>query len=269
MTATRSRPGHGIAFSSNYEFIAEPGRPSASCLSGSEPDSDPGLAGIPFAFEGVQAQTDGRRLHGEQRVQLGEAFGVVEELRVRLRPLPAPGSGLTPHERIRDTSRPVVERRRPSVAVGAATTDKTEAGQTFGAVAQRSSRDVVEEAFELGLRQHALLTEQREQTPVCIGDGRERVVPARPAHAAAATTRVDVYEDGTSIYSRARTRHAQTASSPAIRHVWACQSAADRLATARAAVTPPSTSSRRRPCVAPRPRTERPAARPLQLPEQR
>ncbi len=42
--------------------------------------------------------------------------------------------------------------------------------------------------FELGLRQHALLAEQREQTPVEIGEGRERVRPATPADEPAATT---------------------------------------------------------------------------------
>jgi hypothetical protein len=39
----------------------------------------------------------------------------------------------------------------------------------FCAVAQCAIRCVGVEAFELGLRQHALLAEQREQTPIEIG----------------------------------------------------------------------------------------------------
>jgi hypothetical protein len=65
-------------------------------------------------------------------------------------------------------------------------------GQTFGAVAKRPCRYVGEQPFELGLRQHALLSEQREQTPIRIGQGSERVVPALPAHATASTARVDI-----------------------------------------------------------------------------
>ncbi|HTS72146.1 MAG TPA: hypothetical protein VMG74_00370 [Gaiellaceae bacterium] len=53
----------------------------------------------------------------------------------------------------------------------------------------------MEEAFELGLRQHALLSEQREQPPICIGQGRERVVPAQPAHATAASARMNIDQD--------------------------------------------------------------------------
>jgi hypothetical protein len=68
-------------------------------------------------------------------------------------------------------------------------------GQPFGAVAKRPCRHVVEEAFELGLRQHALLSEQREQTPIRVGQGRERVVPAQPARAPAATARMDIDQD--------------------------------------------------------------------------
>jgi hypothetical protein len=45
------------------------------------------------------------------------------------------------------------------------------------------------------LRQHALLSEQREQTPICIGDGRERVAPAQPAGVPAATACVELDQD--------------------------------------------------------------------------
>jgi len=65
-------------------------------------------------------------------------------------------------------------------------------GQTFRAVAKRSCWCVGEEPFELGLRQHALLREQRQQTPVEIGDGRERVAPAQPAGVPAASTRMGI-----------------------------------------------------------------------------
>jgi hypothetical protein len=42
------------------------------------------------------------------------------------------------------------------------------------------------------LRQHALLCEQREQTPVEIGHGREGVAPAQPAGVPAASTRIEL-----------------------------------------------------------------------------
>jgi hypothetical protein len=45
------------------------------------------------------------------------------------------------------------------------------------------------------LRQHALLAEQREQTPIGIGDGRERVAPAPPAGVPAASTRMELDQD--------------------------------------------------------------------------
>jgi hypothetical protein len=50
----------------------------------------------------------------------------------------------------------------------------------------------MEEAFELGLREHALLAEQREQTPIRIGQRRERFAPARPAGVPAATAPVEL-----------------------------------------------------------------------------
>ncbi len=140
-------------------------------------------------------QTDGRRLHLEEHVQLGEAFGVVEELRVRLRPLPATRNRLATHERIRGAGRPVMERSGSLVAIGAAPTEKTLTGETFAAVAKSSCGCVGEQPFELGLRQHALLSEQREQTPIRIGHGRECVAPARPADRPAATTHVDLDQD--------------------------------------------------------------------------
>ena len=136
---------------------------------------------VALPLELVQVQTDGRRLHRQEHVQLGESLGVVEELRVRLRPLPAAGNRFATHERVRGTRRPVVERGGSLVTIGTATTDKTELGQTFGAVAKRPCGCVGEEPFELGLRQHALLSEQREQTPIRVGDGRECVAPAQPA----------------------------------------------------------------------------------------
>ena len=126
-------------------------------------------------------QTDGRRLHGQEHVQLGESLGVVEELRVRLRPLPATRHRFSTRERVRGARRPVVERGGSLIAIGTATTNKTELGETFGAVAKRPCRCIGEQPFELGLRQHALLSEQREQTPICVGDGRECVAPAQPA----------------------------------------------------------------------------------------
>jgi len=49
--------------------------------------------------------------------------------------------------------------------------------------------------FELCLREHALLAEQREQTPVEIGHGRERVAPAQPAGVPAASTRMELDQD--------------------------------------------------------------------------
>src|SRR2546428_5393918 len=70
---------------------------------------------------------------------------------------------LPTHERVRGTGRPVVERSGTLVAVGTATSDESEAGEPFGAVAEGAIRYVGMEAFELGLRQHALLAEQREQ----------------------------------------------------------------------------------------------------------
>jgi hypothetical protein len=149
----------------------------------------------PLALELVQVQTDGRRLHAEQHVQLGEPFGVMEELRVRLRPRTTTRDRLAPHERIRGTSRPVVERSGSLIAIGTATTDKTEVGQAFGAVAKRSCGCVGEEPFELGLRQHALLSEQREQAPIGIGHRRERVAPAQPAGVPAATAHVELDQD--------------------------------------------------------------------------
>jgi hypothetical protein len=109
------------------------------------------LPRLGFAFEGVQAQTDGRRLHLKQHVQLGEPFGVVEELRIRLRPLPTAGSGYTTHERVRGASRPDVERSRALLPIGTAATDQTELGQPLSAVAERPSGRVGEQAFELGL----------------------------------------------------------------------------------------------------------------------
>jgi hypothetical protein len=81
-----------------------------------------GLARFTLTVELVQAQTDGRRLHGQQHIQLGEAFCVVEELRVGRRPLPAAWGRITPYERVRGTRRPVVERRGPLLPVGTATT---------------------------------------------------------------------------------------------------------------------------------------------------
>jgi hypothetical protein len=45
------------------------------------------------------------------------------------------------------------------------------------------------------LRQHALLNEQREQTPVENGERRERVAPAPPAGVPAASTRVELDQD--------------------------------------------------------------------------
>jgi hypothetical protein len=145
-----------------------------------------------LTFELLQVQTDGRRLHAEQHVQLGEPLGVVEELRVRLRPLTATRDRLTTHERVRGAGRPVVERRRSLVTVGTAPAEQTETGQPFGAVAKRPGGCVGEETFELGLRQHALLAEQREQTPVESGEGRERVAPAQPAGVPAASTHVEL-----------------------------------------------------------------------------
>jgi len=88
-----------------------------------------------------------------------------------------------------------VKRSGALIAIGKVATDKTKAGQTLGAVAKRSCGCVGEEPFELGLRQHALLSEQREQTPICIGDGRERVAPAQPAGVPAATARVELDQD--------------------------------------------------------------------------
>jgi hypothetical protein len=143
----------------------------------------------------VQVQIDGRRLHIEKHVQLGEPFGVVEELRVRLRPLPTPGDRLAPHEGIRGTRRPVVERSGSLIAVGTASPEQTETGQAFAAVAKRSCGCVGEQPFELGLRQHALLREQREQTPICIGHGRECVAPAPPAGVPAATAHLELDQD--------------------------------------------------------------------------
>ena len=169
------------------------------------------LPRLGFPLEGVQAQTNGRCLHLKQHVQLGEPFGVMEELRVRLRPLPAPGSRHTTHERVRGATRPEVERSRTLIPVGTAPTDKTQPVKPFAAVAKRSCRYVVEEAFELGLRQHALLTEQREQTPIRNGQRRERVAPAQPAHASAATARREFSQGRTSIYSRARIDPAEPA----------------------------------------------------------
>ena len=55
---------------------------------------------LALPLERVQVQTDGRRLHGEKHVQLGESLGVLEELRVRLRPLPATRDRLAPHEHV-------------------------------------------------------------------------------------------------------------------------------------------------------------------------
>jgi hypothetical protein len=81
------------------------------------------------------------------------------------------------------------------IAIGTAPTDKTLTGETFGAVTKRSCRRVGEEPFKLGLRQHALLSEQREQTPICIGHGRERVAPAQPAGVPAATTHLELDQD--------------------------------------------------------------------------
>jgi hypothetical protein len=81
------------------------------------------------------------------------------------------------------------------IAIGTAATDKTETGRTFAAVADRSSRSVGEQPFELGLRQHALLSEQREQAPICIGEGRECVAPAQPAGVPAATAHLELDQD--------------------------------------------------------------------------
>jgi hypothetical protein len=45
------------------------------------------------------------------------------------------------------------------------------------------------------LRQHALLSEQRQQTPIGIGHGRERVAPAQPAGVSAASARMELDQD--------------------------------------------------------------------------
>src|SRR5439155_12383541 len=121
-----------------------------------------------------------------QHIQLGQPGRVAEELRVRLCPFTAAGDRLAADERVGYTGRPVVERRRALVPVGAATTDQPEPAQTLRPVAQRPSRHIGEQPFELGLRELTLLTEQREQSAVEPGQGRERVAPAQPAGAPAA-----------------------------------------------------------------------------------
>lgn len=88
-----------------------------------------------------------------------------------------------------------MERSGSLVAVGTAATDKTELGEAFGAVAKRPCRGVGEQPFELGLREHALLAEQREQMPVEVGEGRECVAPAQPAGVAAASAPVGIDQD--------------------------------------------------------------------------
>jgi hypothetical protein len=88
-----------------------------------------------------------------------------------------------------------VKRRRPLITVGTTPAEQTEPGQPFSAVTQRARRDVGEEPFELGLRQLALLTEQREQTPVEHGERRERVAPAPRAGVPAATAHVELDQD--------------------------------------------------------------------------